>query len=92
LNVANPEAIVVRHNVDFAARTGRFDPAYASDLSDDAIPALVAALPELDAASRGLVLQRLCPAHPTVRRGWASSNIARDRAVESLAATCAGTP
>jgi hypothetical protein len=92
LNVANPEAIVVRHNVDFAARTGRFDPAYASDLSDDAIPTLVAALPDLDAASRGLVLQRLCPPHPTARTGWASSNVARDRAVESLAAACAGRP
>jgi hypothetical protein len=90
LNVANPEAIVVRHNVDFADRTGRFDPAYVSDLSDDAIPTLVAALPDLDAASHALVLQRLCPPHRIARTGWASYNVARDRAVESLAAACAG--
>ena len=48
--VANPEAIVVRHNVAFAQETGRFDPAYLSGLSDDAVPTLVAALPTLDPA------------------------------------------
>ena len=47
LNVANPEALVVRHNVAFAERTGRFDPLYLTDLSDDAVPALVDALPRL---------------------------------------------
>jgi hypothetical protein len=90
LNVANPEAIVVRHNVTFAERSGRFDPAYVSNLSDDAIPTLVDSLPDLDAPAHGLVLTRLCPPRPPERAGWASYNAARDRAFESLTAACAG--
>ena len=53
LNVVNPEAMVVRHNVDFAERSGRFDPVYLTELSDDAVPALVDALPRLDPEARG---------------------------------------
>jgi hypothetical protein len=88
LNVVNPEAVVVRHNVAFAARTGRFDPAYVSGLSDDAIPALVGSLPNLDPASRRLVLSRLCPPPPIEHRGWAAYNVARDRAFASLRGAC----
>ena len=60
LNVANPEAMVVRHNVAFAERSGRFDPDYLTDLSDDAVPALVDALPRLDPEARRVVLDRVC--------------------------------
>jgi hypothetical protein len=88
LNIVNPEAVVVRHNVAFAAETGRFDPAYVSGLSDDAIPAVVHSLSNLDPGVRRLVLSRLCPSGPIQRTGWAAYNVARDRAFESLAAAC----
>jgi hypothetical protein len=88
LNLVNPEAVVVRHNVAFAARTGRFDPAYVSGLSDDAIPVVVGSLPNLDPAARRLVLVRLCPPRPIQRTGWAAYNVAREHAVESLRAAC----
>lgn len=88
LNVVNPEAMVVRHNVSFAEETGRFDPAYVSDLSDDAIPTLVGSSDRLDEAVRRLVLARVCPPPVPEHRGWAAYNVARDRAFGSLAAAC----
>jgi Domain of unknown function (DUF4153) len=91
LNTANPEALVVRHNVAFAQATGRFDPAYVSGLSDDAIPTLVSVLPELPTDARELVLSQVCPARGPDRTGWAAFNLARDRALESLASACAGS-
>jgi hypothetical protein len=44
-NVGNAEAFVVRHNVDRAIDDGvELDAFYLSDLSDDALPAYVAAM------------------------------------------------
>jgi hypothetical protein len=88
LNVANPEAIVVRHDVAFAEQTGRFDPAYVADLSDDAIPTLVESLDRLDAGARSLVRGQLCPPRIVRYEGWAAFNAARDRATEALTAAC----
>ena len=92
LNLANPEAVVVRHNVAFAERSGRFDPVYLTDLSDDAVPALVDALPRLDPEARRVVLDRVCQmgsaGQPT--RSWWSFNGARDAAVEARNSVCVG--
>lgn len=63
LNVLNPEAIVVEHNVDHAATSGRFDPGYVTGLSDDAVPALVDALPRLDPGTRQQVRAVVCTGH-----------------------------
>lgn len=92
LNVANPEAVVVKHNVAFAERSGRFDPVYVANLSDDAIPSLVDSLPMLDPAARRRLVTRLCPPEPARGTGWASYNVARDRAFAALTAACAGPP
>jgi hypothetical protein len=92
LNVANPEAMVVRHNVDFAERTGRFDPVYLTDLSDDAVPALVDALPRLGPEARQVVLARVCDEMGSAGRAtrpWWSYNTARDAAVEARNPVCA---
>ena len=92
LNLANPEAVVVRHNVAFAERSGRFDPDYLTELSDDAVPALVKALPRLDPEARRVVLDRVCQmgsaGQPT--RSWWSFNGARDAAVEARNQVCVG--
>ena len=92
LNVVNPEAVVVRHNVDFAERTGRFDPVYLTDLSDDAVPALVDALPRLGPEARQVVLDRVCDEMGSAGRStrpWWSYNGARDAAVEARNSVCA---
>ena len=88
LNALNPEAFVVRHNVDRAATTGRFDVAYALSLSDDAVPALVDALPRLGPDDRHLVLETLCRPEPGPFRGWLAYNGARHAADAARDAAC----
>jgi hypothetical protein len=88
LNVANPEALVVRHNVDHAEATGRFDLDYLAGLSDDALPALAAALSELAPADRETVRAAMCGAPSWPFEGWAAWNRARDRAERIRAEVC----
>lgn len=88
LNAVNPEAIVVRHNVDHAAHTGRFDPAYLAELSDDAVPALVDALPRLDPAARGQVVASICRPPSTEFVGWAAFNASRHSAADARRRAC----
>jgi hypothetical protein len=90
LNLANPEAVVVRHNVAFAERTGRFDPVYLADLSDDAVPALVAALPRLGPDARQVVLDRVCGDGTAGRpgRSWWASNTSHWAATKARATVC----
>jgi len=87
LNVVNPEALVVRHNVAHAEHGAGFDAGYATRLSADAVPALVAALPRLDEATRQQVLTGLCAARP--RPGsWLSYNGGVDTADEARNRAC----
>jgi len=52
LNLANPDALIVRTNLDRGAVEQPFDAKYAASLGADATPALVAAWSELDPATR----------------------------------------
>ena len=63
LNVVNPEAIIVRRNVDRLAATDRFDAWSLATLSDDAVPTLVDALPRLRPEDAVAAVERLCLAH-----------------------------
>lgn len=60
LNLADAEAVLVRRNVAHAQRTGQFDAGYLSDLSDDAVPAMAAALPDLPPEARGAIRDAIC--------------------------------
>ena len=62
LHVINPDALIVRVNMS-RATTRAFDARYATSLSADAIPALVAGLPRLDPVAR-------CQAEQGLRRRW----------------------
>lgn len=62
LHIVNPDALIVRVNMS-RATTRVFDARYAASLSADAIPALVAGLPKLDALTR-------CQAEQSLRRRW----------------------
>ncbi len=69
LNVANPEALLVRRNVDRLAGTDRFDPDAMAELSDDAAPVLLAALPRLSPDDAARVRAGLCAGRrPRARR------------------------
>jgi hypothetical protein len=89
LNVANPEALVVRHNVAHAETTGRFDLDYVAGLSDDAVPTLATALPTLPPADRQAVRAALCAAPSWPFEGWAAWNLGRDRAERVRGELCA---
>jgi hypothetical protein len=84
LNVANPEAVVVRHNVAHAKATGRFDPAYFSHLSDDAVPTLA----RLVGADNVDLDRSLNCGEPPLGRGWLSSNRSQRAARSARAALC----
>lgn len=62
LHVLNPDATVVRVNMS-RATTRPFDAAYATSLSADAVPTLVAGLPRLDRVAR-------CWTEQLLRRRW----------------------
>ncbi|MGI8807751.1 MAG: DUF4153 domain-containing protein [Acidimicrobiales bacterium] len=88
LNVVNPEAIVVRHNVDRAVRTQKVDPAYLAELSDDAVPALGRALPRLPEPARTEVLGAVCAGAQPSPDGWAAANTSRRREAETNQQVC----
>ena len=86
-NAVDPEALVVRTNVDRAVAGERFDPTYLSNLSDDAVPAIAAALPRLSAQDRAVALAAIC-VDPSAHDGWAAANRARSAADRTRAELC----
>lgn len=62
LHVINPDALIVRVNLS-RVTTQPFDAAYATSLSADAIPTLLAGLPRLDPVNR-------CTLEQSLRRRW----------------------
>jgi two-component system, OmpR family, sensor histidine kinase BaeS len=80
LNVANPDALIARTNVDRA----RVDVEYVGNLSDDAVPALLEALPRLRPDLRRSLAVELLRRSDT-GGDWRSFNLARVRAESLLA-------
>ncbi len=88
LNIVNAEAMVVRHNVDRAVKTQKVDTTYLAELSDDAVPALVADLPRLPEPARAQVLAAVCDAYEAPFDGWAAANTSRRRAMDARRQVC----
>jgi hypothetical protein len=85
LHLLNPDAMIVRAN--FArAGTGRgFDAAYASSLSADAVPSLVASLPSLSPQERHVIAARLLSKWtPLERADWRSVSWSRHEASRAI--------
>jgi hypothetical protein len=59
LNLANPDALIVRENVARYQASGKLDSWHLTTLSADGAPALVAALPALGAEERAVVEEAL---------------------------------
>ena len=72
MNVADPERIVVEHNLDRAASTGKLDVGYLSSLSLDAAPTVFERLDSIDAAydDRSRSGQGVVDAGEATRRIW----------------------
>ena len=88
LNLADPETLVVERNVTNYERTGRLDVGHLAALSDDAVPAMVAALPRLDPTTRELVRQAVCAGAPSGGRDWLNFSASATRAADARARVC----
>jgi hypothetical protein len=95
LNRVDPDAFIVRANAGRIAVGRSFDPAYVTNLSADAVPALVEALPLMSPAQRSAVAKRVQSEWtPAPGPDWREWNWSRERAmqiaVESQALVRAG--
>ena len=87
-NAANPEAIVVRRNVDRFGSTPQLDVHHLVWLSEDAVPELLRSLPRLDPHSAELVRDTVCLGPRRAEGGFWAYNASRDAAIEARRATC----
>lgn len=88
LNVANPEAFVVRYSVAATEQTQRLDPDYLVTLSGDTLPALADALPSLDAGARQIVRAHLCGGPPSAAPDWTGFSLSSLAADEARTRAC----
>jgi hypothetical protein len=91
LNVLNPEAFVVEHNVNAGTQT--YDVDYATDLSDDAVPALIDIARRSDADVKEEVTRAVCfneygESLTESEDGTAGFNIGREAARDARASFC----
>jgi hypothetical protein len=89
LNLANPDALIVRENLARYQASGKLDAVYLAGLSADATPALVAALPTLDDTARATIAQALAWQRDALTtteagQGWPSWSLPRARARAAL--------
>lgn len=88
LNAANPEAIIVRRNVDRFAGTDTLDIPHLLALSDDAVPELVSALPRLSPEQAEVVKAAVCAGERRSADGPLAYNGARAAAIEARNSIC----
>ena len=89
LNLLDPDAFIAERNIARIERGYELDTRELASLSADAVPAIAAALPDLDPSLRPQIERDLSCLRAELRRGvdrfgWASFNVARDIALERL--------
>ena len=93
LNALNPDALIVRTNLARADGGRELDAPYLASLSADAVPALVAALPNLPETDRRAVAEELRYRWATLETGdWRTYNLSRSRAREAVDAGVLAEP
>lgn len=81
LNFLNPDALIATVNVDRARAGYDFDAAYATRLSGDAVPVLVAALPDMAVEDRCVAAARILDRwSPAAESDWRTWNYGRSAA------------
>jgi hypothetical protein len=80
LHIVNPDATIVRFNAARADAPLRFDGNYAASLSADAVPPLLAALPNVRPELRCVAASRLQQRWMASESDWRSWSLARGRA------------
>ncbi len=86
ISAVNPDALIARRNLERYARTGDLDVAELWSLSGDAVPFLGGSLASLDPCARAEVSALLRATATGERYGWASWNLGRKRAADTIAA------
>jgi hypothetical protein len=84
-NAVDPEAVVVRHNLARDATEVPVDISYLQHLSDDAVPALAAALPDLDRQTAAATVEAICRSGDATEPGLLDWNRSTSRAAETRA-------
>lgn len=69
MNAVNPDALVARTNTARMVTDGKFDPKYTFRLSADAVPALLDAIPAMEAGHRSALAERLLQNHASPAPG-----------------------
>lgn len=93
MNVLNPEAFVVRYNIEHQHDTARFDPAYGLELSDDAAGVLAEDPKTKNLVCHELEGEELVGDGERDFTGWAAYNLSHERADTIRADICkGGTP
>ena len=81
LYLLNPDAMIARINLARAKAGRSFDASYAVQLSADAVPEILAALPDLNPRDRCIVARRLLETRPPSQTSdWRAWNLSRARA------------
>lgn len=80
LHVLNPDAFIVKTNLNRPVDERPFDAQYATSLGADAVPALLDALPRLSTEDRCLVMSRLLDRWENAGTDWRTWNWSRSRA------------
>jgi hypothetical protein len=84
----NPDRLIARVNVKQAIAGRNFDSTYAASLSADAVPELIASLPNLNQSQRCALASRILQSHSIAESpGWRRWNWSRAEAVRALAAS-----
>jgi hypothetical protein len=85
LHVLNPDALIVRTNVERARQGQRFDASYITDLSADAVPVVVPHLEELKPQDSRTIATRILKQWPAGKRtDWRSWSWSRARAAKAV--------
>jgi hypothetical protein len=90
VNVADPERVVVEHNVQRTVDGHPLDVGYLASLSDDAVPALAASVDVLPDDEAERVTRALCR-RSVPSEAWYGFNMSSSRAGDALAAMCSGS-
>jgi hypothetical protein len=88
LNIANPEAVVARFNVDRATSTGKLDPQYLTELSGDAVPTLLASRSRLQPEQFSQIKNAVCTGPLTYAPSPAAFNLAEADAASARRQSC----
>jgi uncharacterized protein DUF4153 len=88
LNVANPEALIVTLNIEHATTTHKIDADYLGQLSNDAIPTLLASRSQLDPSLRSQIARVACAGSRTYSAQVAAYNLADAGAAAARRAGC----